>query len=138
MKKRIIFLLTTVCLIVILILFPFIRDVASNNRTLKYFSNNLFDFPLPKMTREIARNSEVGILVANGDHCDFKAKMTLETSLSKEEIISYYNKTMPSAKSQSQVKIDINFHDEKTNNKLVFDIEILDDGYNTGFDLRCG
>jgi len=136
MKKTII-LLTTFCLLLGLILFPFVRDITSNNRTLKNFSNHLFDSPLPPMTKELNRNSEIGILVANGDHCDFRAKMTLETSLSKQEIISFYNKAMPSAKRQSQVKINIKFHDEKVNNKLVFDIEILDDGYNTGFDLRC-
>ncbi|BFT69366.1 hypothetical protein [Paenibacillus sp. P36] len=136
MKKTIIILIT-ILLILGLMFFPFVRDITSNNRTLKKFSNHLFDSTLPPMTKEITRNSEVGILVANGDHCDFRAKMTLETSLSKQEIISFYHMAMPSAKGQSQVKINIKFHDENVNNKLVFDIEILDDGYNTGFDLRC-
>jgi len=92
---------------------------------------------MPPSTRELSRDSKVSVQVANGDHCDFKAERTFETTLTKEEIMDYYkDASIQSAKGISKVKIKVILK-EAEHGKLIYRIVALNDGYSANFDIRC-
>ncbi len=124
-------------LVVLILWFP-IRDTIKNNFLLKEFSNQLFDQQVSDQTIEINKKSEVGILVANGDHCDFRAKRTFESSLKQEEIKEYYQDLyLSSANKKSKMKVELEILESRLN-VISYRITILDGGYPAGFDIRCG
>ncbi|MCY6485454.1 hypothetical protein OW763_14060 [Clostridium aestuarii] len=106
------------------------------------FANNLYTHPLPKNTKILSKDKEVGLLVCNGNHCDYRASMMLSTKLSKNYILAYYKSaSVPTAdknidKDDVKVTVEILNQRDKLGN-LIFKIEIFDDGYPAGFDLRC-
>ena len=128
-------------IILLLIIFPVVRDTTIHSMTLKKYEASLFDLPTPPHTTETGRDSQVGLQAANGNHCDYRATRYFTTSLSKEDILSYYSGIeLPAAEGDGKIKPDIQFEDQADDDQeasRTFSIEIMDDGYDAGFDIRC-
>lgn len=54
------------------------------------FADTLFSYPLPPQTIVISREADVGVLVGNGSHCDFRAVLRLQTPLDTQGILDHY------------------------------------------------
>jgi len=65
-------------------------EMPANSIRLWFFGQALFEHPLPPQTEELERNSEVGLLVGNSNHCDYLAERVLATRLSRMEIESHF------------------------------------------------
>ena len=63
-----------------------------HDETLKKFSEPLLSLPVPKNTKQIDSIIVVGQQFANGDHCDYLAAILIDSTLSKDDIQSYYKK----------------------------------------------
>jgi hypothetical protein len=117
-----------------------------NNSRLHKFAGNLFDYPLPPRTEEIDRSAKVGVF-GNGHHCDFVARISLVTELSREEINAYYKDvTFPAVSGQPTeekpwkglIRVRVQFEDkESIDERLQFTISIADIGYPSNGDIRC-
>ncbi|WP_138751658.1 hypothetical protein [Paenibacillus sinopodophylli] len=118
---------------------PFTVSASVNDYSLKRFSSQLANVPLPQKTNRVESYDRVGGITGNGDNCDFKAGITYETELSEEEIRAYYSGLeLRSAKGQGQVEIGLLFKEVKwKTDNLVYEIYILDEGHKAGFDIRC-
>lgn len=142
MKSKII--LVIIGLIFVLLL-PFIFAMRGNDKHLEKFASNLYNYPLPKDTKELSRTAEVG-LMGNGNHCDFLVTQKMSTKLSPKEIQEHYEKAVfPFArddfyppKSDYPVKPWIKFDEESTKSgDLHYTVKIMDSEYPAGFDIRC-
>lgn len=113
--------------------------VWANNVRLDRFAENLFDYPLPPGTEEVDRQAHVR-LMGNGNHCDFEARRSLLTELSRAEIEAYYRDlTLPAVDSSShgRIEVQVQFHESQQDGRLHFTVELVDVGYPPGFDIRC-
>lgn len=120
---------------------PFTLSAGLNDYSLKKFSSQLPNVPLPPNTIEADYDARVGGLIGNGDNCDFRAAITYETELSEEEIRSHYRGLMAQgARGNGKVEIKVLFKETKWApgpDKRYYEIYILDEGYSSGFDIRC-
>lgn len=136
-----------ICIILIsipiaLIVGPIVMPIIIHNNKLSDFANNLYNYPLPEKTKVLSKDKDVGVLVANGNHCDYMAFMTLSTKLSENHILSYYQAALlPTAEennNKENVKVTVELSDKRDElGNLVYRIEILDSGYSSGLDFRC-
>jgi energy-coupling factor transporter transmembrane protein EcfT len=129
---------------------PLSIPVMSNNSQLSRFANNLYSYPLPPQTQILDKHAEVG-LTGNSNHCDFIVEQTLVTSLSRQEIETYYaGLEFPPVRSEPQGGDDfwttglhsavtprVEFQEVKDNGQLVFKLSLVDYGYPPGLDFRC-
>lgn len=69
------------------------------------YSLQLYEMPLPKDTIKISQNKAVGNLYGTGNHLDFVATIEVETSLSEDELITYYNNEVKKIKSVDEISI---------------------------------
>jgi len=127
-------------MIILLVVGIVIAPSAIHNNKLNKFADNLFNYPLPRETHVLSKNKRVGLLVANGDHCDYEACLIVSTKLNKYEVVSFYRTTSLPAADKDTTDITISVEllkegDEKENN--IFKISILDSGYSPALDLRC-
>ena len=67
-------------------------DMGYNNFLLWQFQKQLFNYPLPENTKILTQKSEIGLLQGNGNHCDFEARLTIQSSNSTKAIIEHYRK----------------------------------------------
>lgn len=125
-----------VCLI---LLNPFTASAIWNNYSLNRYKGHLSKYPTPPHTYRIDSYSKVGGIEGNGDNCDFVAGITYETDLTSEEIEQYYaNLEMPAARGKGKVAVSLYFKEVKyRTDKLVYEIQILDEGYSPLLDIRC-
>lgn len=113
-----------------------------NNIAMHRFAHNLYEYPLiDDWTKEINRYEKIGLIVGNGNHCDFLVIRTLTSNADKkEEIINYYRDIyLPAVYSEhGKVKIMISFHENVSpvDGQLYYDLIIFDPGYPAGFDVR--
>lgn len=91
MKKKIF-----VIVIASVILIPLLLIVASrvtvmlkNNIIAEYFLEEL-EYPRPDSTQIYEKYSKIGLLVGNGNHCDFFSGIIFYSQLSREEIKKFY------------------------------------------------
>lgn len=130
--------------------FPLSIPVALNTYQLYKFGSNLYNYPLPLQTQVTGRQAEVG-LMGNGNHCDFVVEQTFVTSLSRQEIETYYADVLfPPVRSEPQgwhdsrttgihppVRPVLEFQEARDNGQLEFKLRLVDYGYPPGFDFRC-
>jgi hypothetical protein len=108
----------------------------ANNLRLARFSAQLFRYPLPPNSREVARKAEVGV-TGNGDHCDFVASRTVESRLPLAAVRAHYaqlqlKRAIGGGTGDSQLTIDV----ERTTTGL-YVVSAVDYGYYGIFDWRC-
>lgn len=108
-------------------------NMSFNNFLLWNFRNQLFNYPLPKDTEIVKKESKIGLLQGNGNHCDFEAKLTLKSNNSPEKIVEHY-----SGMDIFSVFGGTNIY--KRIEKIesgIFTITIGDSHYDSGMDFRC-
>lgn len=125
---------------------------------------NLFRFKMefmrithPPETVLISRISEVGLLAANGDHCDYLVGEVRGYNCSKQQVVEYYRKMHVYNEMQHKYEdVEIVFFDEEKENLIneqyipdpILDllhsdygkkyvVYIFDGGYGAGIDIRC-
>ncbi len=121
-----------------------------NDQRLYTFAQCLYNYPLPPDTQVEARYAEVGLLEGNGNHCDFRAKQRLSSTLTREQITTYYrNVGLPPVSIQSisakiwredgLLPITMSFDETpQSDGRTRFTIEIFDPGYLPEPFGRCG
>lgn len=116
-----------------------------NNWRLDQFAKRLYGYTLPPQTVVVEQKSEVNLLSGTGNHCDFVAKQTVETTLSRPEIEDFYRdaNVSPVMKSHGErVSIFVHFNDEDQQSiPMRFEISVVDFGYEdfwSYWDIRCG
>lgn len=131
-----------ISIIVVPFLFFFLSELP-NDIAMYKFAHNLYNYPLlDYSTKEINRFEKIGLLVGNGNHCDFLVVRTLATSSlnTKDKIKEYYRDVyLPAARSEhGKVKVMISFHEDISpiDGKLYYDLILFDFGYPAGLDLR--
>jgi hypothetical protein len=82
--------LATIILLPALLVLGATSAYAANEWRLARFGSQLLEFPLPRSTREVAHVAEVGVLVGNGDHCDFVVTRRLESSLPLDSLKAHF------------------------------------------------
>jgi hypothetical protein len=140
-RPRVILLAITLCIVTscaLLMLVP----VWTNDQLLQRFAQHLFTYPLPPKTRLIHQSAVVG-LFGSGNHCDFYARQTLVTELSRAEVEHYYQQVLlpgleiPSEPSGTD-HIKLSFTTMPTTSQfLQFTTQIAEVGYPAGLDWRC-
>jgi hypothetical protein len=81
-------------LLILSVLFVCVFPMIVNNVRLSIFSQPFFNYPLPPQTAVLSRETQVGLLHGNGNHCDFSASMRLHTLLSEQEVRDYYSEAL--------------------------------------------
>ena len=135
MRKTISIIAGLVLLVpLILVLWSF-AEMGINNYRLSNFAVQLFEYALPIQTEVLEKKSDVGLLTGNGNHCDFIARMTVKTALSKKEVEQHYSRIAPQqaiSGSSSEVHLVVSSLGEGT-----YLVEVVDAPNNPGFDWRC-
>lgn len=127
-----------------------------HNRQLSAIANELYGSPLPPNTVEINQSAYVANLGPTGDACDYIIQQTLETSLSKSAILSYYKAIETPLSSRNErartviepaefyaIKVKEHFAaliipDEQPDpNHLRYILQIVSGRYTEPFDIRC-
>jgi len=112
-----------------------VLNTCLNNYYLSRFEKQLFDFPLPTGTVTLKKNSKIGVLTGNGNHCDFVASLEIKTDLTVAQIEGLFkNMTIKPAVSGSSTQQGIIVESISSGIKR---IEIWDAPGQSGFDLRC-
>jgi hypothetical protein len=129
----------------VLLFLIFYLPRVPNDIAMYRFAHNLYDYPLlDDSTKEINRYEKIGLIVGNGNHCDFLVIRTLAASpvdaITKEKIKEYYRDVFLPAvyPEHGKVKIMISFHENVSpaDGMLYYDLIIADFGYPAGLDLR--
>ncbi len=69
---------------------PCARDSFNNSWNLGKIQKALREIPIPSNTQRLASNSAVGLLVGNGNHCDFFAGEIFRSELPADAILQHY------------------------------------------------
>ncbi|WP_139996173.1 hypothetical protein [Paenibacillus paridis] len=125
-----ILIVITCCILLVLLMNPISLSAYYNNYRLNKFEKKLFNLSLPPNTRELSKYSKVGGLYGNGDNCDFLARRKIVSSLDIEELIKFYNTD------NKGVQIIINYIEQSSEGNIV-ELEVVEEGKNSYFDLRC-
>jgi hypothetical protein len=126
-------------------------DYFRNNKDLKAYANNFFDYSLPPNSQVQSRKSSVTLL-GNGNHCDFVAEQIIKTELSEIEINDYYEGvTFPPVRTEPQgfedgwsggihlptsPSVEL-VSDIDEDGMRTFRVRIVDNLYPPGLDYRC-
>ncbi len=112
-----------------------------NDRRLDRFAEPLFNYPLPPDTVVLSRHAKVH-KPGTGNHCDYEVVQKMESSLSREEIIDYYQDA-----SFPRIRSSINwgpaahlilFDDSLPNHDtLKFAYVLFEQNQLAGLDVRC-
>jgi len=81
---------TVASLLLFILLGPCARDSFNNSRNLVKIQQALREIPIPSNTHRFASNSALGLLVGNGNHCDFFAGEIFRSELSPDAILQHY------------------------------------------------
>ena len=65
-------------------------SMRRNDRRLTEFSEQLFAYPLPPDSRILRQTAQVGVLTGNGNHCDYVARLEIESSLPPAAVDAHY------------------------------------------------
>lgn len=154
------------CLLIVLVtilflcafpLFPLsifgLHDMLRNNLQLRKYSAEVYAYPLPPNSEIVVTNQSVGLGPgASGNHCDFIVEMTITSTLSEDEVITYYDGvTFSPARSDYQGFLDYSatgYHTpvpafvhlidtNEVTGQNTYEISVSDYGYPPGFDIRC-
>ncbi|TMR20800.1 hypothetical protein ETD86_17555 [Nonomuraea turkmeniaca] len=110
-----------------------------NDEKLDMFEERFLDYPLPPSTFFSDYNADSSIaLRGNGNHCDYRVRISLQTSLSEEEIIAYYDKAVVTGVDAAAAPITVYFHRESMGSGgMRRFIAEVNDSTEAGLDLRC-
>jgi len=133
-----------------------VRDVRSHNLQLARVADSLYGLALPPNTIELHRTAYVASFGGSGDACDYVAEQTLQTSLSRSAILTYYQASLspattpygrgiarPDAAQYYRIRIDgllsnlIVPTEQLANGMMVFTLQLTDGRDDAGFDIRC-
>ena len=91
---KVIWRFAVACLLMLAVLVgAFISNMLFNNIALYRFSRQLFRHPLPVETTVIEKASACGRFEDTGNGMEFIAVVLVESTLSKEELEAFYNRT---------------------------------------------
>jgi hypothetical protein len=103
-------------------------ETVSNSVKLYYFGKDLFEYPLPLRTDEVERQSEIGVLEGNSNHCDYLAERGLVTQLTRDEIEAYFQNV------EAEILVD---KESMPDGRLRVILRRFKFGYPPGWDIRC-
>ena len=113
-----------------------------NNARLEGLRERVTDYPLPAQT-EVAEyddgDTAFGLLGGNSDHCDYRVRLTLQTTLADEEIHRYYDAArVPGVDGGGAALLQVWFADRAAGERgpRLFILEAFD-STSPGMDLRC-
>lgn len=89
---------------------PCTADSVRNSYHLYKMESGLRDMPVPARTQQLDFRSAVGLLVGNGNHCDFFVGAIFQSELSVQEITAHYTGrkfTNPKTGTQEEVSLAI-------------------------------
>lgn len=150
MKKSLIILLILAGILIL----PIVINMSINEIALNGFSNQLYNFELPKAATKISEYNNVGQLT-NERKCGFVARIEVDFRLGEDVLNNYFkNTTFKSAYGKKPVKAEIipknmidgidgkSVYKRRTDGKFIggneiYYIQIYDDGYPKLLDLRC-
>ena len=134
MAKYIKWFLVILLLPVLLLVLIIIGNTVLNSFYLWKFEKQLYNYPLPSGAKILKKNSNIGVLMGNGNHCDFIAYVELETSKSILDIEEHYkNMTiLPALSNRAQQGFII-----EPVSQGVIKVKIWDAPNSSNFDLRC-
>jgi hypothetical protein len=133
-----------------------VRDVRSHNLQLARVADSLYGRALPPNTVELDRTAYVASIGGSGDACDYVVEQTLQTSLSRSAILTYYQASVASATTPYgrgiarpdttqyyQIRIDglrsnlIVPTEQPAQGMMVFTLQLTDGRDDAGLDIRC-
>lgn len=85
-------LFSLVALFVFFTVFIPVTFIPYNRYALTNFAQGIFSIVPPQDSIVIENKKEFGSLVGNGDHCDFYASVVLQSDLSENELLEYYQR----------------------------------------------
>ena len=157
MKLKRVFL-STIVIILLIIILPFIVSPLYNNWCLDRFASQLLSLPLPEETNLLEDLKQCGKLSGNGNGMDFLTILIIQSDNNLKELESYYSGfSMDEARSDStefsdplflqiyslqSSKLDLNFLNspiltkDYSDFKNVYAVVLFDGGYNADFDIR--
>lgn len=70
----------------------FLSTIPYHNSVLNNFSSSLFTIPTPPNSKVVQQEKKIGVLLGNGNHCDYYAGLAVKSSLKFEEFKNWYTK----------------------------------------------
>ncbi|MEV0629072.1 hypothetical protein [Nonomuraea wenchangensis] len=111
----------------------------ANDRKLADLEDRLLAYPPPPETSHTDYGAEGSIsLLGNGNHCDYRARISLYTSLSEEAVLRYYAAARIPGVEAERVPLRIYFERHQGGDGFSgsFIVEAFD-STDPGLDLRC-
>ena len=129
-----IFLLAAVGAVLIVPILWAVADTAVNQYRSMQFGAQLYAIPLPERTVLLKEEQRVGLLVGNGNHCDFIADLHVASALSQKEIEKYYSalRLKPVRERGDEPYVLVSAEGEG-----LYLIRAVDSPNTPGMDLRC-
>lgn len=127
MKRKIIFIISVPIVIILLFVSVLAGPMIRNQILLEKYAAQLYKIPLPPNTLEISRDKGVGNLYGTGNHLDFAAVIEIESTLSEDELIAFYQDKAKDLKSADEISlIGLNsFYLETNIDHSVQEIEVI-------------
>jgi len=126
----------------IVLVFIFGPRVEHDN-ALRRFADQLYNYPPPSKTQIVSRDSQVGLLSANGNHCDYRVVQIISSELSVIDLNAYYQPLRfaaalpPESKSETKdIPLQIEVL-EPQGDRTQVRLTLSDFGYPPGLDFRC-
>jgi len=135
--RRSMAVLATIILLPALLVLGATSAYAANEWRLARFGSQLLEFPLPRSTREVARVAEVGVLVGNGNHCDFVVTRRLESSLPLDSLKAHFGSLHLSPAISGGADGGLPLLEIREDSARHYSVIATDAPYEGIFDLRC-
>ena len=114
-----------------------ILPYSMHNFMLFRLEQSLYRYPFPPNTRLVSRQSTIRPNTGNGDWCMFRVRQTMVTTLTENDISSYYSDAEVASISEDANLIWVHFSEAQPQaDKIQFAIEI-NDMTESFFDFRC-
>ncbi len=113
---------------------------VANSLRLDNFGKQLLRYPLPEGAVLREHSFDIGVLQGNGNHCDFKATLVLESSLSERELREHFRGFTPQPAIAGSELEFLQFDISELSTSIgtgLFRVQLLDPGHSRYFDLHC-
>ena len=124
------FIIPLIILIVLgFFMFPIVADTAVNSKNLRLFKKRIEALSHPDHSQAVTTHGKVGLLIGNGNHCDFFVGHVRSFDGNKAIILKHYKDlTFLNPVTKNHEKYDILFfEDDKTpNSDLPYEFDSLD------------
>jgi hypothetical protein len=97
------------------LLYPFVGDIPRNDWNLWRLSRNLAHAPHPPNTQRLAARRRTGLLIGNGNHCDFFAGELRRFDGDRERLRAFYrNSTIANPVDGNRSSLEVAFFKDGT------------------------